>query len=356
MNRLDRVLVFHTAFPGDIVLALPLLQTLRAQQGVSRVAVVVTPSAAGLLENHPAVDDVIVYDKRGNDRGMSGVLRLSRRLRARQYDVALVPHRSLRSAATAFLAGISRRVGFTTSAGRWLLTDRVRYNRHDHEVQRNLKLLGPLGLRPPEYGTPSLYPDDRDREVVERLLRGYQSRSPRFDPGRLVALAPGSVWTTKRWPQERYEELGRSLVTGGFSVALIGGPEDRQLCESIAEAVSPEAVLIAAGDLSLLQSAELIRRCRVAVSNDSAPMHLAVAVRTPVIAIFGPTVPEFGFAPRGEHDIVLGVPHLACRPCSIHGGASCPIKSFDCMVDISAETVCNHIQNLLNGTTNSRHS
>jgi heptosyltransferase-2 len=344
------------AFPGDIVLALPLLQALRAQQEVSSVAMVVTPSAAGLLENHPSVDEVIVYDKRGTDRGISGVLRLSRRLRARQYDVALVPHRSLRSAVAAFLAGISRRVGFTTSAGRWLLTDRVQYNRHDHEVQRNLRLLGPLGIRPAELDTPALYPDGEDREVVERLLRGHQSRYPRFDSERLVALAPGSVWATKRWPQERYEELGRSLVADGASVALIGGSEDRGLCEAIVEAVSQEAVLNAAGYLSLLQSAELIRRCRVAVSNDSAPMHLAVAVRTPVIAIFGPTVPEFGFAPHGANDIVLGVPHLACRPCSIHGGASCPIKSFDCMVDISAETVRNHIHYLLNGTTNSHHT
>ncbi len=352
MMRRERVLVFHTAFPGDIILALPLLQVLRSYREPSRLVFVATPTAAELLENHPAIDEVILYDKRGRDRGISGIVRISRRLRGGRYDVAFVPHRSLRSAAITALAGIPRRIGFTTSAGRWLLTDRVHYRRSDHEVRRNLELLKPLGIDPPEYERPRVFPDDADRSRVEDFLRSSLALSPAFNSRHMVAIAPGSVWKTKRWLQERYVELGKLLVEDGFSLALVGGREDRALCQSIAQDVSPEHTVIAAGKLSLLQSAELIRRCTAAVSNDSAPMHLAGAVGTPVVALFGPTVPEFGFAPRGERDVVLGVSDLPCRPCSIHGGDRCPIKSFDYMVGLTAGMVRTHIHGIVNGTQN----
>ena len=102
----------------------------------------------------------------------------------------------------------------------------------------------------------------------------------------------------------------------------------------------------AAGKLSLLESADLIGRCAVLVTNDSAPLHLGMAMRTPVIALFGPTVPRFGFGPRGKHDEVVEQHGLACRPCSIHGGKSCPIGTFDCMRRITPEIVLNRVQNL----------
>jgi heptosyltransferase-2 len=102
-----------------------------------------------------------------------------------------------------------------------------------------------------------------------------------------------------------------------------------------------------AGKLSLLQSAELIKRSHVIISNDSAPMHLAVAVATPVVAIFGATVPEYGFAPRGAHDIVIETKGLKCRPCSIHGGKTCPIGTFECMIAITPELVVNKVMPFL---------
>ena len=101
------------------------------------------------------------------------------------------------------------------------------------------------------------------------------------------------------------------------------------------------------GELTLLQSGELIRRCRVLIANDSAPMHMAVAVRTPVVAIFGATVPEFGFTPLGEHDVVVQTLGLECRPCAIHGGTSCPIKTFVCMKDIQVADVLDRVNDIL---------
>jgi heptosyltransferase-2 len=152
--------------------------------------------------------------------------------------------------------------------------------------------------------------------------------------GRIVALAPGSVWATKRWPEEYYAALGRLLDDHGFSVVLVGGEDDRELCTRIADTFPGRRALVAAGKLTLLQSAELLRRCRIVVTNDSAPMHLAVAVATPVVAIYGATVPSFGFAPRGPRDRVVEREGLSCRPCGIHGGNSCPIGTFACMLEV----------------------
>jgi heptosyltransferase-2 len=218
-----------------------------------------------------------------------------------------------------------------------LLTRRVRYDGSSHEIRRNLMLAEGLGIREEGIPLPSLYPSASDVAAVDGLLRTW--RGTRGISGELVAVAPGSIWNTKRWPQERFAEVIRQLAARGISVVLIGGKSDEELCRLIARSVEPEFLLNAAGKLSLLQSAELIRRSTLLLANDSAPMHCAVAMRVPVVAIFGPTVPRFGFAPAGIADRVLERDGLACRPCSIHGGKVCPVGTFECMLSIDAGSV-----------------
>jgi lipopolysaccharide heptosyltransferase II len=337
----ERILVFHTAFIGDIVLALPLVQRLRAALPNAHIAFVAIPSAATVLENHPAINEVIVYDKRGVDAGLSGIFRLAARLRSIHFDTAIIPHRSLRSAAVVWLSKIRRRVGFSTSAGRLLLTEVVPYDKNAHEIDRNLSLAVPLGIEDTDADRPTLFPGEDDKHVVNEFLSSQSS------PRQRVGIAPGSVWNTKRWLKEHFVALGKMLVKDGASVVLIGGKEDSDLCNQIAHEIGQNNALNVAGKLSLLQSAEVIRQCAVLVSNDSAPMHLAVGVRTPVVAIFGATVPEFGFAPRGEHDVVVGMDGLSCRPCAIHGGTACPIQTFVCMKDLKPEIVHAKVRLLL---------
>jgi heptosyltransferase-2 len=163
----------------------------------------------------------------------------------------------------------------------------------------------------------------------------------------MVAIAPGSVWNTKRWIQEHFVGLIKILVDEGYSIAVVGGAEDASLCQEIERATGNERVLNAAGRLMLLQSAELLRRCKVVVSNDSAPMHLAGAVGTPVVAIFGATVPQFGFGPTGALDEVVETLGLPCRPCSIHGGDACPIGTFVCMKQITPGQVLEKVRMIM---------
>jgi heptosyltransferase-2 len=335
MKEPGNIVVIQTAFIGDAVLTLPLIQVVRKKYPGSKVDIVVVPRSRDLFVNHPDIREVIVFDKRGKDRGIGGLLRLARHLQSRSYDLALVPHRSIRSAALALLAGIPRRIGFNKSAGRLLLSATATYRKELHEIDRNLTLLEALSVGPVQRELPRLYPAEADQRKVDRLLIELEVGNP----GKMVAMAPGTIWNTKRWPKERFASLAVNFDDAGLEVLLIGGTEDKGICTEIRTLSKSSLVHDASGALTLLQSAELIRRCRLLVSNDSAPMHLATAVGTPVVAIFGATVPAFGFGPTGPFDVVVETQGLKCRPCSIHGGEKCPIKTFDCMFDISHERV-----------------
>lgn len=335
MMEIKNIVVIQTAFIGDAVLTLPLLQVLHKKFPDSHIDIVVTPRSKDLFTNHPDIREAIAFDKRGKDRGIPGLFRMAKHLRSRSYDLALIPHRSVRSAGLAMLAGVPNRIGFNRSAGRFLFTSSVKYRSDLHEIDRNLSLLAPLGLPPVRLELPHLYPTESDQKRVDRLLIELEIGSPE----RLVAIAPGTIWNTKRWLKERFASLAVNFDEAGYEVILIGGSDDESLCSSIQALGQSSRVYDASGALTLLQSAELIRRCKVLVCNDSAPMHLATAVGTPVVAIFGATVPAFGFGPTGPFDAVVETSGLKCRPCSIHGGDKCPIKTFDCMNDITHDRV-----------------
>jgi heptosyltransferase-2 len=329
-------LVIQTSFLGDTVLTTPLLAQL-ANRGP--VDVVATPAAAALLAGHPAVRGIIAYDKRGRDAGLGGLLSLGKRLRASRYDVAFLAQGSWRSAALALLAGIPQRVGFDTSSGRWLYTKRVPYRDDMHHAARLLQLARPNGREPTaEELRPSLAPGVAERDAVTALLGEHGVA----DGTALIGMAPGSVWGTKRWPF--YPQLAQELADAG-RVVIVGGAADSELAKAIV-ATAPTAI-DATGRLSLLASAELIGRCGVLVTNDSAPLHLASAMGTPTVAIFGPTVPEFGFGPLAPASAVVGFDALPCRPCDRHGPARCPLGHHRCMRDLAPTLVAERARALL---------
>jgi heptosyltransferase-2 len=326
---LPSLLVVQTSFLGDMVLTTPLLARL-AKEGT--VDVVCTPAAAGLLANHPAIREVIVYDKRGKDRGMAGVTRLAASLRARRYDAAFLAQGSVRSGALTLIAGIPERIGFSTSAGRAFYTTRVVSREGEHHAARLLSLAdrgAPVDDATRARPRPSLFPGDAERSAGDALLHNVVVGEP------IVALAPGSIWATKRWPY--YVDLARLLV-GEARIVVIGGEADRSLSDEIADATGGRSI-DATGRLSLLASAEVVRRARVLVTNDSAPLHLASAMNTPTIAVFGPTVPAFGFGPLAERAAVAQLEGLDCRPCDRHGPRRCPLGHWRCMREITAGDV-----------------
>ena len=345
---IHKILIVQTAFIGDVVLTLPLIQQTASLFPESDVHVLTIPTSVPLVETHRDVRRVWVFKKRTEHRGVKALWRFARQLKNEQFDLALVPHRSLRSALLVWLADIPRRVGFDKSAGRWLFTDVIPYPTGVHEIERNLQLLRPFWEWNGERILPNIFFTEQDHDNVQRWLHQMNLQDQEF-----IALAPGSIWATKRWLPERFARLADQLIARGWPVVLIGGPEDNALAERICS-LAQHPIVNAAGEFSVRESALLLKHARLLVSNDSAPMHLAVAVRTPVVAIFGPTVPAFGFYPYGENDRVVEDTQLSCRPCGIHGHQECPLGTHACMQHITVEMVLNAVEEMIHAEAERR--
>ncbi len=331
----------QTSFIGDVVLTTPLIERL-ARDG--DVDVITTPAGATLLESHPAVSRVITFDKRGADGGVAGLLRVARR--ARGARVAYMCQGSARSGALAFLAGCGTRVGFITSDGRWTYTTRVEYRNDWHHARRLLSLADmPLAAASSHSESPairpSLFPTPADVLAVDQLTQGHVRP--------LVVLAPGSAWSTKRWPA--FAELAE-LLAEEYDIAIVGSSDDEGPSSEIRLRLPRERIVDGTGRLSLLGSAELIRRSVAIVSNDSSPQHLASAMGTPTVTIFGPTVPEFGFGPLAPNSVTVGNRSLECRPCDRHGPERCPLGHWRCMNEITASDVADAVRSVISQETN----
>jgi heptosyltransferase-2 len=328
-----RTLVIHTAFIGDLILLTPLLDELRADPNTEWLGLLTTPACRDLFKDDPRLDEVILYDKKGRDRGLAGLSRMIRQLRNLQPDRVISPHRSLRSALLAWFSGAWERVGFSSATGSLCYTELKQDNRALHEVDRNLALIGRAS--PAEPRMPTLHRDPAEEATARALLDGLELVMP-------VALAPASVWATKRWLPSYFGELSEAILDRSpADVVLLGGPADVDLCNHIASHVHgchKSRIHMLAGKLGLRESYQLLRLCSLAVVNDSAPLHLAQAAGIPTFAVFGSTVPEFGFGPRGERDHVLQV-RLECVPCGRHGHRECPLGTLACMAELKPAMV-----------------
>jgi heptosyltransferase-2 len=387
---IHRILIIQTAFLGDVILCTPLIKASRKLFPNSFISFLLIPETKKLLENNPHLNEIIVYDKRGEDRGVKNFLKMVKKIKRGNFDLALIPHRYLRSALLAYLAKIPQRIGFDKSSGSFLFTQKVTYQNNSHEVERNLSLLKPFSsdlpiqreeislptphpipptdftslnlpqgekglpkFPPPSMGggkgegdllnwlnsfaidrTPELFPSSEDFSYAQGLLRDSGVK----DNDKIVGIAPGSIWTTKRWIPERFAEVSDLLIKEtSAKVIFLGSKEDEKLCLEIANLMENKPVILA-GKTNILQSAAIISKCKVILSGDSAPVHIASAVKTPVVAIFGSTIPEFGFAPYGEGHLIIEK-KMDCRPCGIHGKDKCPKKHFKCMTEITTSEV-----------------
>ena len=332
-------LVIQTSFLGDVILTTPLIAEL-AKRGP--VDVLVTPTGAGALANNPDIRTVIRYDKRGTYGSALGLWQTLREIRARRpYQAAYLAQGSFRSGAIAMMTGAKERIGFASSTGRLLYTTQLPYRPERHHAERLWSLSMSECADPPtrDQIRPRLYPSEEERSRIDMLLRQSEGADEPF-----VALAPGSAWGTKRWPY--FPALAKRLADD-YRIAIIGSKADSSFAAEIVEGLPLDRVINGVG-LPLLASAELIGRARTIVTNDSAPQHLASAMGTPTLTIFGPTVPEFGFGPLAERHVVAGHESLSCRPCSRHGPQRCPLGHWRCMRELTPEYVSSLLTEVLN--------
>ena len=339
----DRVLVVQTSFLGDTVLTLPLLSEIKRRFSKAKLSLLCTPLAQELLANHPAIDEIIVDEKRQTDRGWMGLWRKAKLLRSKGFTMALCPHKSFRSGLLLSLAGIPFRVGFAQSKSSFLFHVRVNRDEALHDVDRTLSILEGLGVANEECKRVFDLPVGTAEQ--ERVIR--QLRSLGVDTSRmLIGLHPGSVWPTKRWSTEGFARLIRMLKQRfPCEILLFGSPEDAEVVAKVQNLCGGCGVSLV-DKIALRELPAALSLCKALITNDSGPMHIAVAEGVPVVAIFCATTPALGFYPYSSKAIVLGK-DLPCRPCSSHGGRRCPLGTEDCIRLIGAEQVCQAVERLL---------
>jgi heptosyltransferase-2 len=321
------ILVVRFSSIGDLILTTPLLRALRSRYPAARIGFVVREDMADVLRHNPRINELITW------RHGSSLLQLARRLRQEPWTHRLDLHGSLRSRLLRHLVG-----------GEWHGYDKHRWRRRAliRSGGRKGGFLGPVAERYFEAAAGlDVVPDGGPAEVFtssadERAAADFLTETGLGRSRGLVAIAPGAAHFTKRWPVEYWTSLTARLVERS-DVVVLGGPGDRDVAAAIAAAGGPSAAS-AAGRFSLSGTAALLKRARVVAAGDTGVLHLATAVGTPVVGLYGPTVEQFGFFPYRARATVLQR-DLPCRPCTAHGGPACPLGHHRCMRDITPDEV-----------------
>ena len=341
-----RILVREVNWIGDAVLTLPALEALDGRFPQAEIALLARCWVGGLFAGHPAVDRIIEYRTEDAHRGLRGRWRLARELREGRFDLAVMFPNSLDAALAPWLAGIPRRVGYPRDGRRWLLTHPVPKQSAApgrHQVERYLAIVRALGGD----GTPILRlpVSDEARRKSDRLLREHGIAADDL----LVALNPGSVYgSAKRWPADRFAAVADGLVESrGARILLIGSEGERPVLDQVAARMRRPAVNLG-GRTDLVTLVGVLERVRLLVSNDAGAMHVAAAVGTPVLAVFGPT-DAVATGPLGRFARVVREP-VPCSPCLLR---ECPID-HRCMTRITADQVLQNALELLEASSASR--
>ena len=329
-----RILVIRLDRIGDVVLSTPVLTALRRYFPHAFIAMMVRPACRDVVIGHPAVDDVILYEKDSAHRGVLATARFARRLRRYDFDTALILHPSNRSHWIPWLARIPVRIGYHRKSG-WLLTHRLPHRKQEgqqHEARYTLELLEPFGIREPD-PTPHVPVQPAAVARVESLLVEASIRPT----DRLVAIHPSASCVSKRWMPERFAQVAdRLMAEPGIRVCLVAGADDAVYAGRVAEAMRQPAMNLA-GRLTIGEFAALLRRCRLLISNDSGPVHLAAAVGTPVVDIFGRNqagLSPLRWGPLGEGHVILHK-EVGCVTCLAH---RCDI-GFLCLTSLTVDEV-----------------
>lgn len=341
-----RVVIVQTAFLGDVILTLPLCAAAKKLVPQARVVLVTTPAAAEFVRGLDVVDEVIAFDKRKAHRSLRSQQMLARSLRSDVPTTVLVPHKSLRTAIFVRSVHAQRVVTYRDSPTRWFATDVVPFLSHLHDAQRHLNLLQPiLGSDSVVPTTESVLPLDLVGDVEWENINPWdaESSAPR------IVLAPATVWPTKQWPIDRMKALARMCIHEGMQVCVIG---DASIGDRFRDV---DGVRDVSGRTTLRQASAIIASAACVIANDSAPTHLASLQQVGIVAIFGPTAPEFGFGPLGDKARIVQKSGLSCRPCSAHGGTVCPIRTHECMTGIDVGSVYQSVQSILAHDVN-RHA
>jgi heptosyltransferase-2 len=342
-EEIHRILIRAANWVGDAVMSTPMIRAVRRDFPRTEVHILAKPWVAPVFEHSPDVDRIIPYDARGRHASVRGILRLCGELRAVGFDLAVLVQNAFEAALIARLSGIPRRLGYDTDGRALLLTHPVPMTRRlkrRHQIDYYLGILEGAGLGTAGRET-TLVVSASERVRAARILK----KAGAACTDGIIGLNPGAAFGgAKRWPPERFAELGRRLRSrcAPRPVVIFGGPGEAALGHAIRREIGGGCINLA-GRTTLREAIALIDRCRLFITNDSGLMHVADALKIPLIAVFGPTN-HTTTSPSAPLSRVVREP-MPCSPCM---KPECPIDApkehHRCMRAVTVERVWGEAQ------------
>jgi heptosyltransferase-2 len=340
-KAIKRLLIRSTNWIGDAIMTTPAVRAIRHNFPDAHIGMLAKPWVAPVFAHSPHVDEIVVFEAGGRHAGVGGTLRLAKDLRAQRYDAAILLQNAIEAAIITFLAGIPRRIGFDTDGRRLLLTQPVRRTRaikSIHQTGYYLKILEGAGLLtgPP---TLELHLNPTDTRRAAQMLAEFGIAPDRP----LIGLNPSATFgPAKQWFPERYAALGDRLNQElGALILIFGGPSDRELGQTICRRMAAPAFDLS-GRTSLGEAMALIDCCTAFVTNDSGLMHVAAALNTPLVAVFGSTN-STTTSPFSDTSRIVRAP-IPCSPCM---RPVCPLGHMNCMRQVSVAMVADAVRDLI---------
>jgi lipopolysaccharide heptosyltransferase II len=342
MMQPKRILIVRTDRIGDVILSTPVIRNLRHFYPNAHIAFMCRPYAKDIVEDNPYLDEVIIFDKDNKDKSLWASLKFAAYLRRKKFDLAIILHPTDRVHWVTFFAGIPQRIGWNKKKG-WLLTKAISHNKQEglkHELEYTLDILRAMDL--PIIDKATYFPIKEGSErKIETLLAGKS-----VDKGEgFIVVHPSASCPSKRWPQEYFSHLVKLLKEKtGLKIIVITAKNEKTFAEKI---IKENEVTDLRGDLTVSEIGSLLKRAKLFISNDSGPVHIAAALATPVISIFGRNDPGLSpkrWRPLNERSIYLHKPPFDCHPCFAH---NC-LKGFLCLKAIKPEEVLEKALKLLN--------
>jgi len=334
------ILIIKISSVGDVILITAALRAIRKRFPKAKIHCLVGKNVRKVLHNCPYLDGLIVYDPQHKDKGYYGLLKFSRKLRKYRIDKCIDLQNNRKSHLLSFLCFPKESYGYNNGKWGFLLSNSIRDWRKDiGPVAHQFQVLRMLGIMYQENHSLELWPSAKDRQYIKKLLDSEWMS----DSKNLVGfnIAASEKWATKNWPVEYLARLCDMLASQNIRVIITGMIKDKPKVKQLLKLTnSKPSVLI--GKTDILQLAVLIKKCRVFITSDSAPMHVAAAVQTPFIAFFGPTDSR-RHLPLAKRRIVMER-KLDCAPCY---SAQCRIQTHACMKEITPEAVANEIKVLM---------
>lgn len=340
----NKILVIRTDRIGDVMLSTPVIKALRDAYPTGYIAMMVRPYARDIVIGNPHLNEVVLYDKDGIHKSVVGTAKFIWQLRKKRFDTALILHPTNRAHIISFLAGIEKRIGYRRKCG-FLLTEKLEDKKHlgeKHEIEYNLDVVRAIGIEAKE--TTLFMPlRSEDEQIVDGFLKEHILKGDK----KLIAIHPGASCPSKIWPPEKFAQVGDTITKDhNATVIIVTGPHDREIGQAVVDAMHHKPIFVS-GDFTLGQVASLLHRSSLFISNDSGPVHIAVAVGTPVVAIFGRNQAGLNptrWRPTGERDIILHK-DVGCKVCMAH---HCHL-GFKCLNAITVTEVLQAAEKILRG-------